>query len=144
MTENEVFEHISNLAGDYKCFDEKISHQESLILCNLIEEIQQYRAIGTVEQLEWCKDASHWKELFKEKLEKYEAIGTIEEFKALKEKNEPKKIEFMHNRSDIVSVWKCHCGNVFLTKHKEGILDGTDVNYCCKCGQKIDWGDDNE
>lgn len=79
MTENEVFEHISNLAGDYKCFDEKISHQESLMLCNLIEEIQQYRAIGTVEQLEWCKDASHWKELFKEKLEKYEAIGTVED-----------------------------------------------------------------
>ena len=51
-----------------------------------LEEIQQYRAIGTVEQLEWCKDASHWKELFKEKLEKYEAIGTIEEFKTLKEK----------------------------------------------------------
>lgn len=56
MTENEVFEHISNLAGDYKCFDEKISHQESLILCNLIEEIQQYRAIGTVEEFRILKE----------------------------------------------------------------------------------------
>lgn len=56
MTENEVFEHISDLAGDYKCFDEKISHQESLILCNLIEEIQQYRAIGTVEEFKALKE----------------------------------------------------------------------------------------
>lgn len=56
-----------------------------------LEEIQQYRAIGTVEELEWCKDASHWKELFKEKLEQHEAIGTIDEFKALKEKDKPKK-----------------------------------------------------
>ena len=55
MTENEVFEHISDLAGDYKCFDEKISHQESLILCNLIKEIQQYRAIGTVEEFKALK-----------------------------------------------------------------------------------------
>lgn len=72
-------------------------------------------------------------------LMQYRAIGTVEEFKALKETNTPKEIEFMHNRSDTVSVWKCHCGNIFLTKHKEGILDGTDVNYCCKCGQKLDW-----
>ena len=56
MTENEVFEHIGDLAGDYKCFDEKISHQESLILCNLIEEVQQYRAIGTVEEFKTLKE----------------------------------------------------------------------------------------
>ena len=52
-----------------------------------LEDVQKYRAIGTVEQLEWCKDASHWKELFKEKLEKYEAIGTVEELKELKAEN---------------------------------------------------------
>ena len=52
---------------------------------NYKDELEQYRAIGTVEQLEWCKDASHWKELFKEKLEQYEAICTIEEFKRAKE-----------------------------------------------------------
>lgn len=72
-------------------------------------------------------------------IREYRAIGTVEEFKTLKEKNEPTKPEFMHNRSDIVSVWKCQCGNIFQTKHKEGILDGTDVNYCCKCGAKFDW-----
>ena len=101
---------------------------------DILQELEAYRAIGTVRQVQ--DFITDWRQ--------FRELGNLEEFKALKEKNEPKKIEFMHNRSDIVSVWKCHCGNVFLTKHKEGILDGTDVNYCCKCGQKIDWGDDNE
>ena len=60
MTENEVFEHIGDLAGDYKCFDEKISHQESLILCNLIEEVQQYRAIGTIEEFKALKEKKNF------------------------------------------------------------------------------------
>lgn len=72
-------------------------------------------------------------------IREYRELGTVEELKDLKEKNEPTKPEFMYNRSDIVSVWKCKCGNIFQTKHKEGILDGTDVNYCCKCGAKFDW-----
>lgn len=50
-----------------------------------------------------------------------------------------KKVEFLHNRSDTVSVWKCDCGNVFMTTHEEGVLYGTDTNYCVKCGQKLDW-----
>lgn len=79
MTENEVFEHIGDLAGDYKCFDEKISHQESLILCNLIEEVQQYRAIGTMEEVRMLKD-------YKELYDVYKLIGTIEEFRNLKYK----------------------------------------------------------
>ena len=58
MTENEVLEHVSNLAGDYKCFDEKLTHEESLILCNLIEEIQQYRAIGTIDEFKALKEKS--------------------------------------------------------------------------------------
>lgn len=34
------------------------------------------------------------------RLEKYEAIGTVEEFKALKEKNEPKKVEYQDEEKE--------------------------------------------
>lgn len=59
-----------------------------------LEEIQQYRAIGTVEELEAMKKGTLsamelldiWCVL--EDLKKYSAIGTIEEFKALKEEVE--------------------------------------------------------
>ena len=82
MTENEA---IKQLQVGYLGDTEDLV-QAKHIAIKALEEIKQYRAIGTVEQLEWCKDASHWKELFKDKLEQYEAIGTVEEFKALKEK----------------------------------------------------------
>lgn len=88
MTENEAKYYLL----EHKPIIGFKTHNEALdVAIKALEKIQQYRAIGTVEQLEWCKDASHWKELFKEKLEKYEAIGTVEEFKALKEKERADK-----------------------------------------------------
>lgn len=75
-----------------------------------------------------------------EEIQQYRAIGTVEELKALKEKNKLIKPRFvMNKRSDTVSIWECRCGNLFRTKNKEGVLDGIDVNYCSKCGVKLDW-----
>lgn len=47
--------------------------------------------------------------------------------------------EFLHNRSDTVSVWRCKCGHAFTTSHEPGVLNGTDVNFCSKCGDKFMW-----
>ena len=94
MTENEVFEGIHKDCGalemcNYKetgCGDCPI--RNTLIEAEkALEEIQKYRAIGTVEEIlntfntQQLKIASQHNEL-----EEYRAIGTIEEFKALKEK----------------------------------------------------------
>ena len=159
MTENEVFEHISNLAGDYKCFDEKISHQESLILCNLIEEIQQYRAIGTVEDIQevmaLCKS-------LQETVCRYMNIGTIEEFKALKDINriadnlsKMERIEFKalkeksvakkpyiqqivkdFREHDCYECPNCDCFVGYVSEFQEEHYQ--DI-YCPNCGQKLDW-----
>ena len=58
MTENEqkIIEKISDLSGDYKCYDNTISHEESLVLDGLLSEIQQYRAIGTIEEFKALKE----------------------------------------------------------------------------------------
>ena len=133
MTENEVFKHISNLAGDYKCFDEKISHRESLILCNLIEEIQQYRAIGTVEELKALKDINR----IADNLSKMERI----EFKALKEKNEPKKPYIQQivkdfREHDCYECPNCDCFVGYVSECQEEHYQ--DI-YCPNCGQKLDW-----
>lgn len=151
MTENEAKQVLDNIwdfvTPEDDCLGDFVENA-LYVVDSIFEEIQQYRAIGTVEQLEWCKDASHWKELFKEKLEKYEAIGTvediqevmalckslqettckymdigtIEEFQALKEKSEPKKpiIHGLGQRYCPV----CKCG-------------GADHFYCARCGQKL-------
>ncbi len=131
MTENEA---IKILKRDLKIQQDNralIDGIEALqVAIKALEEIQQYRAIGTVEQLEWCKDASHWKELFKEKLEQYEAIGTIEEFKALKEKSVPKKVVFAKNMMTKEKV--CYCSSC------RRIVESVHI-HCWNCGQTLDW-----
>ena len=57
----------------------------SLILCNLIEEVQQYRAIGLTPELIEAMQG-HNVALIND-LGEYQAIGTVEEFKAYKQGN---------------------------------------------------------
>ena len=143
MTENEL-----RING--KSFDETISLLEEFMesddvhgelftvlrsardfMENLIEEIQQYRAIGTVEHIQLTF------ELFKgldAMTKMYEAIGTIEEFKALKEKsvakkpilNNPKINEFYVKEAKLCPV--CH-----------SYINNCSGDYCRDCGQKLDW-----
>ena len=67
----------------------------------LLEELEAYRAIGTVEKLSKIKelyDKAKWLlDDERKKRRSYEAIGTIEEFKALKEKNEDCIIKHLTN-----------------------------------------------
>jgi hypothetical protein len=73
-----------------------------------------------------------------EEIQQYRAIGTVEEFKALKEKNEPKKpIEIKcgcygitkNGRKGYLIKNKCpNCGSEELMN-----------SFPCRCGQKLDW-----
>ena len=77
-----------------------------------LEEIQQYRAIGTVEELEAMKKgtlsamemADIWCVL--EDLKKYSAIGTIEEFKALKEKLQDVEITIINRMQEFYDEYR--------------------------------------
>lgn len=54
----------------------------------------------------------------------------------------PEKPIFLHNRIDTCSLWECpQCKRRFTTTHKPGVLDGTDIYYCHKCGKAFDWRD---
>ena len=56
------------------------THNEALdVAINALSEIQQYRAIGTMEEVRMLKD-------YKELYDVYKLIGTIEEFRNLKYK----------------------------------------------------------
>lgn len=98
MTENEAINALKLEGGlqiDGKAkrvaqFFEGLSVAEKVL-----EEIQQYKAIGTVEEIRFMKSACEMNDdvlnslanSVREKM-KYEAIGTLEEFKALKDAEE--------------------------------------------------------
>lgn len=110
------------------------------VIQKAIEEIQQYRAIGTVEDLKTMKENGAFTGVelaqilaMQMELKKYQSIGTIEEFKALKEKNEPKKPNGIERKRDehgfIYQIGKCPCCGKLVTDDRE----------CCDCMQKFDW-----
>ena len=104
-----------------------------------LEEVQQYREIGTLEELQNMKSdyfeaLSDWRQ--------YRKIGTLEECRTAIEKQTAKKPIFSHNLSDTLSVFHCECGNVIKVSHDVGIMDNNNApNYCSKCGCGLDWSD---
>ena len=78
-----------------------------------------------------------------EEVQKYRAIGTIEECRAAVVKQTAKKPIFSHNLSDTLSVFHCECGNTIKVSHDIGIMNNNNApNYCSKCGCKFDWSDE--
>lgn len=134
MTESEAIEAIQ--------FDLKIGGEiHSQVLCNAVdvaiqalEELQQYRAIGTPEELQDMKSdyfeaLSDWRQ--------YRKIGTLEECRAAMEKQIPKKVVRYGNRN-----YKCPCcGESAKTETGDSFIDYR-LDYCDGCGQKLDWSDE--
>lgn len=104
-----------------------------------LEEVQQYREIGTLEELQNMKSdyfeaLSDWRQ--------YRKIGTLEECREAVKQTAKKPI-FSHNLSDTLSVFHCECGNTIKVSHDIGIMNNNNApNYCSKCGCKFDWSDE--
>lgn len=108
------------------------------------KELEQYRAIGTVEEFAYAKRKVHIAELATEHIDKmektlkdYEAIGTIERFRELTEKAEPKKPfqPFGTHSYKCPNCWKFVAHEV----DDNCDLEGTMAGWCPFCGQCLDW-----
>lgn len=146
MTENEALEIIKTVNEDYfqpdnsNEFDDINESFEMAI--QALEQIQEYRAIGTVEGYENAIQSSinnyNLMKEYKAKVDELEAIGTIEEFKDLKEKSVAKKPHSISIANDIgnsmVECPICHARSDYDIKSiKKG--------HCWRCGQKLDWSE---
>ena len=123
-------------------FGSNISREASELAIQTLEEVQQYRTIGTLEELQDMKSdyfeaLSDWRQ--------YRKIGALEECRTAREKQIAKKPIFDHNLSDTLSKFHCECGNTIKVSHDVGIMDNNNApNYCSKCGCRLDWSEDNE
>ena len=111
----------------YMPFGSNISREASELAIQALEEVQQYRAIGTPEELQDMKSdyfeaLSDWRQ--------YRKIGTLEECRTAREKQIPKKPDFTEDKEFVL----CPCcnGKGLFNKQK----------YCDNCGQKLDWSDE--
>jgi rubrerythrin len=134
MTENEAVEAMQ--------FDLKIGgeiHSQVLrdavdVAIQALEEVQQYRAIGTPEELQDMKSnyfeaLSDWRQ--------YRKIGTFEECRTAREKQIPKKPTYegdgyAPDGTLVYDTWICPCCD------KRYEVDYDDYDYCPNCGQKLD------
>ena len=110
-------------------------------IVSILTEIQQYRAIGTVEEIE--KSMQNVSVLLAEHelLKLYQSIGTIEEFKALKEKATPKKpIPNKPLEEGKIICWSCpNCRKENWNGYYFPPL--TFDKVCTDCLQAIDWSE---
>ena len=111
-------------------FGSNISREASKLAIQALEEVQQYRAIGTPEELQDMKSdyfeaLSDWRQ--------YRKIGTLEECRTAREKQIPRKpITYpTTNRAD--------CSVCLNTVRG---IDKPFGNYCSKCGCRLDWSDE--
>ena len=127
MTENEALEYLksskrkSNMLGILPGSDIGNS------IIKALEEVQQYRAIGTAEELQDMK--SNYFEALSD-WHQYRKIGTLEECRAAVEKQTAKKV--MHNKK--VNIYFCP-----ICERKCNYMHSL---YCSGCGQKLDWSDE--
>ena len=75
-----------------------------------------------------------------EEIQQYRAIGTVEECREVRGKQKAIKPVFEINYGDYESRFVCSCGKRIVVKHNRGVMDNNDApNYCPNCGQKLDW-----
>ena len=139
-------EAIEQFKYDAECnrADLDISYaEENEQVAEWLEELKQYRAIGTVEKVREYKEiadnmntvsmAKLCVSLYK--LEKYERVGTPEEFQVAVEKQKAKK-PIIVNEGTMLN-FKCpRCGIERIVGRNAR------EDYCGECGQSWDWSDE--
>ena len=146
MKKNEASVIIGNIPvkGKDGCYSITEYQEAKTVAVQALEEIQQYRAIGTPEELQTMKEHGGFTGVelaniaaMQMKLKEYEAIGTPEECRKAREKQMPKKVVKNGKRS-----YKCPCcGESAKTETGDSFIDYR-LDYCDGCGQKLDWSDE--
>lgn len=110
-------------------------HIQSIdIAIQALEKVQQYREIGTPEELQDMKSdyfeaLSDWRQ--------YRKIGTLEECRTALEKRIPKK-----PTENDTNSFDCPCCKYDLKTDTGNPFGDYFLRYCDNCGQMIDWSDE--
>lgn len=145
MTENEIKKTVAILEVNKLLSHRQTEFVEAAdIAIQALEEIQQYRAIGTIEDINKTLNLGLKAQV---ELMNYQKIGTVEEFKDLKEKSvakKPTEKELPYSEEvGLNSEWHCPACGSYVGYFTEGMNEPEQMEYCNVCGQHIarDWSE---
>lgn len=76
-------------------------------------------------------------------VQEYMTIGTLEEVREAVEKQKEKKPK--EQSSTEKTHYKCpDCGYIMMIKYEDGYRLGNQPDYCERCGQHIDWSEEDD
>lgn len=81
-------------------------------------------------------------EMYKEEVQRYRALGTVEELKIAKEKQIPKKPYCVEDKMWCCPVCDNNLLNKWIIYNIELMPKSNGLPYCLNCGQKLDWSDE--
>lgn len=151
MKEQEAIEILKGIEEVRGIFPEDGNDVEIALMMAIsaLEEIQRFRALGSVKEFKNCKDILRKAET--DELSKiidewllYQKIGKVEEIQEALEKQitkKPKKMEYKP-LVDFGCEYACpSCGcAVGENQHDDGEFTDKD-DFCASCGQKLDWSE---
>lgn len=144
MTKSEVRELIGRVRSN-----KYLMRSETDYITKALEEVQQYRAIGTVEEcrksVEICKSMiernitpENMEENMKFEDECEKDGFTFNSLLEVREKQKAKKAALVTRRNGFVKFYPCpHCSTP-----QKYISVYPSQNYCVNCGQKLDWSNE--
>lgn len=148
MTENEAIEKIKYRMHTAGQVTGESGMEDLEMAIKALEEVQQYRAIGTPEEcrksLEICK-AMVERNITPDDMENYmkfedECIKqgfTLDSILKSREKQTAKKIEIFNGQASCPN-----CKHFFGEMNVIRSLIAWNMPYCKHCGQKLDWSDE--
>lgn len=144
MTPKEAFEILEEVKElDDTLYAYSDAYMEALeVALYALKEIQNYRKLGTLEELARAKKYINLArkhgtigEMIDECAE-YESIGTVEECREATEKQKPKKC--IEDSCPDHTHYKCpSCGKIQKTKYDNSTF-GCILNNCSNCGQALE------
>lgn len=141
MTENELIEWMEAFKKTYAGFP-KESEEACDAATSALKEIQNYRKLGTLEELARAKkyiDLAKKHGTIGEMIDscaEYEEIGTVEECRKAVERRKPKRAVFDCMIGNWDGRFDCPvCGKVILHDCRD-----VENTFCERCGQAIRWG----
>ena len=138
MTENEALGYLKNSKRQKSMLEILPGSDIGNTIIKALEELKQYRTIGTPEELQDMKNnyfeaLSDWRQ--------YRKIGTLEECRTAVEKQKAKKPRPIDYKKYIGIVKNAEYlrGAYWCLNCNQAIKSGT---FCKNCGQKLDWSDE--